>query len=107
MRIALAILGLGIAATLGASCRIDGSQSTVSTEGVPLVFSASNGGPGVSASERVTLMPDGVVVYTTNGPLEFDWKTQNRVGEFSTHVDRAMYAALSDRVRRAAQQAPK
>ena len=86
MRIALAIVGLGIAAALAASCRADGfqSQSTVSTEGVPLVFSASNGGPGFSASERVRLMPDGVVVYTTNGPLEFDWKTQNRVGEFST-----------------------
>src|SRR5262245_16873903 len=52
----------------------------------PLVYERSNGGPGFSAHERITLKADGSVVYETSGPLDFEWTTQNRAGEFATQV---------------------
>jgi hypothetical protein len=72
----------------------------------PLVYIHSNGGPGFSSREQITVRQNGTVTFETSGPIAFDWSTQNRVGEFETKVDATTYTALVDAFRRALPKGP-
>jgi hypothetical protein len=53
------------------------------------------------------LRPDGSVAFSTNGPYDTDWTTQNVAGEFAAHVDPSLYDKLAAALERALPNGPR